>query len=64
MLLEILGEEALIGEMETVAHILDGHTIRPQQGLGFEHDILVNPISSIFAAYEMDYARQIFGRHT
>ena len=63
VLFEKLCEEALVGEVEAVAHIFYRHRLHAQHAFGFEDDILVDPICCILSADLMYYARQIFGRY-
>ena len=62
MALEVFAEERLVGEIQVIGDLLNAHRGVFQQVLGFEHDVVVDPLDGRPAAGLADERRQVFGR--
>lgn len=60
MVPKILPERGLVGEVQVVGDLLDAHRGVFQQVLGFDHDVVVDPLDRRPAADPADERRQVF----
>ena len=59
MMLEIFPEERRVREVHVISHFLDGHGRIFQECLGFQYDIVVNPLAGRLSAHFLDDGRKM-----
>ena len=62
MVLEVLAEEGLVGEIEAVGNLLDAHRRVAQHVLRLENHVVVNPVDGRMAGRLADERGEVLGR--
>ena len=63
-LFEVAAEERLVGKVEQVAYLLHIVFAAFEQSLGFENDVVANPVAGVVSTDVEDHLRQVFGGDT